>query len=84
MARRRSRQWREPVLCAHCRSSVVRPGLCDTCFGLLPWPRKKKLIDARADKAPHLISLAISEGVDWLKHHGPAAEAARRAGERDG
>jgi predicted amidophosphoribosyltransferase len=79
-----ARQWREPTLCAHCRSTVPHwKRLCDSCWSLLPWPRRRAIIDARDAKAPHLVTARVLDAAEWLKQNSPAAQAARRMGERE-
>lgn len=84
VSRRGGRSWREPELCRGCRCSVEPwQALCDACWRLLPAARKRAIVEAKARKAAHLVSAAVRAAAAWLKEHGPAAEAARRCGERD-
>lgn len=84
MTRGRARRWDEPQLCAHCRGTIPRwKRLCDTCWSLLPWSVRKPILDARDAKAPHIVAARVADASAWLKRHSPAAEAARRLGERE-
>jgi hypothetical protein len=57
--------------------------LCDGCWGRLPWPRRKAIIEAREAKAPHLVHSLSEAAAIWLKDNSPAAAAARVTGERE-
>lgn len=84
MTRHRARRWREPTLCAHCRGTIPSwQRLCAGCWRLLPWSFRQPILDAREAKAPHRVATGVVNAVQWLKAHSPAAEAARRQGERD-
>jgi len=80
--RRRSRD-REPRACLTAGCGTMLPHwklLCDACFKRLPWPRRRALLDAPV----HLRFERGREAATWLAANTPAAEAARRMGERDG
>ncbi len=81
---RGGRKWDEPHLCASCRSTIPHwKRLCDACWRLLPWGKRKPIMDARDARAPHILASRVAEAVGWLRNHSPAAEAARRQGERE-
>lgn len=80
MRRRRSS---EPQRCAvpGCPCLIPRwQRICGAHFKQLPWDLRKALAEA----PPHLRVDRTREAVAWLAEHRPAAEAARRMGERDG
>lgn len=56
--------------------------LCDGCFRRLPFDRRRAIAEAGEARAAHLVSQLSIEAAQWLREHSPAAEAARRTGER--
>lgn len=82
--RRGGRTYPEPELCRGCRGRIERwQAICDRCWGRLPHDKRKPIMDARRDRAPHLVSGAIIAAVAWLRDHDPADLAARVTGERE-
>jgi len=82
--RRPPKPWAEPSLCCACRCSVPRwQRLCDLCWRLLPAARRAEIRDAREREAWHLVAERVRAAADWLRRHGPAAQAARVCGERE-
>jgi hypothetical protein len=75
-----------PRTCANplCGVAIERwQRVCNACFRRLPPEQRTALIEAR--RGGHfaaLSRLAIAAGA-WLREHEPAAETARRLGERD-
>ncbi|MGE0178966.1 MAG: hypothetical protein AB7O91_03995 [Sphingomonas sp.] len=57
--------------------------LCDRHFRALPFDRRRQIAEAGQARAPHVVSRLAMEGAAWLAEHSPAAEAARRIGERE-
>ncbi|HWT12278.1 MAG TPA: hypothetical protein VN231_05965 [Allosphingosinicella sp.] len=81
---RRRRAQREPRACLTAGCGAAIPHwklLCDGCFGRLPWPRRRAIVDARQARAPHLVFQHSRSAASWLAEHSPADEAARRMGE---
>jgi hypothetical protein len=86
MARRRRSRPGEPRTCLTpgCGAAIAAwKRLCDPCFARLPRPRRKAIIEARQARAPHLVQQHSRAAAEWLAKHSPAAEAARRLGERE-
>jgi predicted amidophosphoribosyltransferase len=84
VTRRGGRQWRDPELCRGCRGDVESwQALCGTCWGRLPFDLRNRISAARRDRAPHLVSAAVTAAAAWLKEHSPAQLAARMLGERE-
>lgn len=50
--------------------------LCDSCFGRLPFDRKKEICAARAERAPQRVFGLSRDAAEWL-----AAQRAKLAGE---
>lgn len=57
--------------------------LCDACFRRLPFDQRRAIAQAGEDRAPHRVAALVREAAAWLERHSPAAEAARRLGEKD-
>lgn len=55
---------------------------CRACWRRLPDDVAGALIAARQAKVPHRIARTSIAAMDWLRVHSPAAEAARRIGEK--
>lgn len=84
--RRRRNPNREPHLCLVQGCETMIPGwkrLCDSCFRRLPFAQRKAIAEAGQARATHIVSQLAIEAATWLEEHSPAAETARRLGERD-
>jgi hypothetical protein len=78
---RRARKPLPPRTCLTAGCGATIPGwklICDLCLGRLPWQRRRALLDA----PPHLKIDEAKASAAWLADNSPAAQAARRMGER--
>jgi len=67
-----------------CRGKRQRwEAVCGTCWPLLPFDKRKAILDARKARARHLEASASIDAVAWLNEHRPADLAAKIMGERD-
>jgi len=70
MGPKRKRKRRPPPerACLACGASTFSTWkwLCDRCFGDLPFARKKAIIDARAERAPHRVFGISRDSAEWL------------------
>lgn len=57
--------------------------LCDGCWRRLPFDQRRAIAQAGEARAPHRVAQLVTDAAAWLAEHAPAAEAARRMGERD-
>ena len=66
-----------------CRAEVGRwKRFCGVHWKLLPFAQRKAIAEAIEARALHVVARLAGDGAAWLEEHGPAAEAARRIGER--
>jgi hypothetical protein len=67
--RRKRRAVAADRACLACHGSTgsTWKWLCDACFALLPFARKKEICEARAERAPHRV-FGLSRGAaEWLQ-----------------
>lgn len=87
MRRGRRPRRSDPHACAVTGCGQVIPGwqrICTPCFKRLPFDRRRAIAQAGEAKATHIVAQLVTDAVAWLGIHSPAAETARRMGERDG
>jgi hypothetical protein len=79
MGRRAKRKVQPDKVCmtAGCGTKIVSwKWLCDSCFGRLPYARKKEICEARGERAPHRVFGLSRDAAEWL-----AAQRAKLVGE---
>lgn len=57
--------------------------VCGTCWPLLPFDKRKAILEARKARARHLEATASMDAVAWLNAHRPAEQTAKILGEHD-
>jgi hypothetical protein len=56
--------------------------VCGTCWALLPFDKRRAVLDARKARARHLEAAASIDAVAWLNAHRPAVQVAKILGEQ--
>ena len=80
------RRRQQPHICLTpgCGRSIERwKRLCNSCWCRLPFDQRKAIAAAMSDRATHIVTRLAAAAAEWLTRHSPAAEAARRLGERE-
>ena len=79
------RRRRPPRPCIACSSTNLEgwQRLCGPCWRRLPWANRRAIAEAMSDRNVAKVAQLAIEAAKWLQEHTPAAETARRLGERD-